>query len=233
MMSKIKSRRITHVKILVGIVLAASLIAVFACEQKKPVSLTPNPDGTTKTVLIDGNKVQISGDEAGVEKIMNTIAESDNYNLKTDPASGQVTLLPKNNQVEGVSVVGYGNSGTPPPPPPPPAGTLLSSEKDVFVIVEEMPEFPGGILELRKFIARSVKYPLEAQKKGIQGKVYVSFVVEKDGSVGAMKVARGVDPSLDQEALRVVGLLPKWTPGKQKGEAVAVRYTVPISFKLE
>jgi len=101
------------------------------------------------------------------------------------------------------------------------------------VVVEEMPEYPGGVQELRKFIAQTVRYPEAAQKKSIQGKVYVSFVVEKDGSVGAAKVVRGVDPSLDQEALRVVGLLPKWTPGKQKGEAVRVSYTIPISFKLE
>jgi protein TonB len=86
---------------------------------------------------------------------------------------------------------------------------------------------------LRKFIAQSIKYPVQAQEKGIQGKVFVNFVVEKDGSVGAMKIARGVDPSIDREALRVVGSLPKWKPGMQKGEAVRVSYTIPINFVLQ
>jgi len=104
---------------------------------------------------------------------------------------------------------------------------------DVFLIVEEMPEFPGGEQALREFIAKSVKYPEEAQKAGTQGKVYITFVVDTDGSVIDAKVARGVVPSLDNEALRVVNMLPKWKPGKQKGQAVKVSYTVPINFALE
>lgn len=107
------------------------------------------------------------------------------------------------------------------------------STDPVFNIVEEMPVFPGEELALRKFIAQSIKYPVIAQQNGIQGKVYVNFVVEKDGSVGRIKVARGVDPSLDHEAIRVVSTLPKWKPGKQRGEAVAVSYTMPINFVLQ
>ena len=106
-------------------------------------------------------------------------------------------------------------------------------EEEVFVVVEEMPEFPGGTLALRQYLASAVKYPVIAQENGIQGKVYVNFVVEKDGSVTKAKIARGVDPSLDAEALRVVSTLPKWKPGKQRGAPVRVSYTVPISFKLE
>ena len=82
----------------------------------------------------------------------------------------------------------------------------------MFVVVEEMPEFPGGVTELRNFLASTVRYPAIAQQNGIQGKVYVNFVINKDGSVSDTKIARGVDPSLDAEALRVVSLLPKWTP---------------------
>jgi protein TonB len=104
---------------------------------------------------------------------------------------------------------------------------------EVFFIVEDMPEFPGGDLALRKFIANAVKYPVIAQENGIQGKVYVTFVVGKDGSVRDAKVARGVDPSLDKEALRVVNSLPKWKPGKQRGKPVNVSYTVPINFVLQ
>nr|WP_321356734.1 energy transducer TonB [uncultured Draconibacterium sp.] len=103
----------------------------------------------------------------------------------------------------------------------------------VFFIVEDMPEFPGGDEALRKYIANALTYPEVAQKKKIQGKVYVTFVVEKDGSVGDVKIARGVDPSLDKEALRVVKDLPMWKPGKQRGEPVRVSYTVPINFALD
>lgn len=106
-------------------------------------------------------------------------------------------------------------------------------EAQVFFIVEEMPEFPGGDLALRKYIANSIKYPVIAQENGIQGKVYVTFVVGKDGSVTNARIARGVDPSLDKEALRVVNSLPKWKPGKQRGKPVNVSYTVPINFVLQ
>jgi protein TonB len=108
-----------------------------------------------------------------------------------------------------------------------------SDDAPVFFIVEEMPQFPGGDLELRKFIAQSVKYPVIAQENGIQGRVYVQFVVGTDGTVGQVKVARGVDPNLDKEAIRVVESMPKWKPGKQRGKPVKVSYTVPINFVLQ
>ncbi|HKI90320.1 MAG TPA: energy transducer TonB, partial [Draconibacterium sp.] len=106
-------------------------------------------------------------------------------------------------------------------------------EQQVFFIVEDMPEFPGGELALRKYIANAIKYPVIAQENGIQGKVYVTFVVGKDGSIQDARIARGVDPSLDKEALRVVNTLPKWKPGKQRGQPVRVSYTVPINFVLQ
>ncbi|MBN1821860.1 MAG: energy transducer TonB [Prolixibacteraceae bacterium] len=106
-------------------------------------------------------------------------------------------------------------------------------EAKVFFIVEEMPEFPGGELALRKYISNSIKYPVIAQENGIQGKVYVTFVVDTDGGISNATVARGVDPSLDKEALRVVNALPKWKPGKQRGKPVRVSYTVPINFVLQ
>lgn len=104
---------------------------------------------------------------------------------------------------------------------------------EVFFIVEDMPEFPGGEMALRTFIANAIKYPVIAQENGIQGKVYVTFVVGKDGSVSNASIARGVDPSIDKEALRVVNTLPKWKPGKQRGKPVNVSYTVPINFVLQ
>lgn len=106
-------------------------------------------------------------------------------------------------------------------------------EEEVFYIVEEMPEFPGGDVALRKYIAANLKYPVIAQENGVQGKVYVSFVVDADGGISNAKVARSVDPSLDKEALRVVNSLPKWKPGKQRGKPVRVSFTVPINFVLQ
>jgi len=113
---------------------------------------------------------------------------------------------------------------------------LENSQEDasgeVYGIVEEMPQFPGGEIALCKYIANSIKYPVVAQKTGIQGKVYVSFIVDKDGGVTDVKVLQGVDPLLDREALRVVRSLPRWKPGKQRGVPVKVSYTVPINFIL-
>lgn len=107
------------------------------------------------------------------------------------------------------------------------------SAQQIFTVVEEMPKFPGGDAELLKFIAKSIKYPVIAQENGIQGRVICSFVVNRDGSVVDAEVLRGVDPSLDKEALRVIGTMPKWTPGKQRGKPVRVKYTVPITFRLQ
>ena len=106
-------------------------------------------------------------------------------------------------------------------------------EEEIFVVVENMPEFPGGELALRKFISSAIKYPSIAQEHGIQGKVFVNFVVDRDGRISNAKIARGVDPSIDKEALRVVMTLPKWKPGMQRGKTVRVSYTVPISFQLQ
>jgi len=107
------------------------------------------------------------------------------------------------------------------------------TQEKVYLEVEQMPEFPGGSLELQRFLANSVKYPIDAAKNEIQGRVFVTFVVGKDGSIKDARIVRGADPLLDAEALRVVKSSPKWQPGKQKGKVVAVQYTVPISFVLE
>ncbi|MBT3208563.1 MAG: energy transducer TonB [Bacteroidetes bacterium] len=105
-------------------------------------------------------------------------------------------------------------------------------EAEIFHIVEDMPQFPGGDIELRKYIATKVVYPQIARETGIEGKVYVSFVVNSKGAVTKVQLVRGVDPLLDKEALKVIEGLPKWTPGKQRGKPVNVSFTVPITFKL-
>ncbi len=107
-------------------------------------------------------------------------------------------------------------------------------EEVVFQVVEKMPEFPGGTQALFKYLSENVKYPVIAQENGIQGRVICQFVVNKDGSIVDVEVVRsGGDPSLDKEAVRVIKSMPKWNPGKQRGKAVRVKYTVPVNFKLQ
>ena len=106
--------------------------------------------------------------------------------------------------------------------------------QQIFTVVEEMPDFPdGGLQGLLKFLAKNIKYPVIAHENGIQGRVVCAFVVNKDGSIVDIEVLRGVDPSLDKEAVRVLSTMPKWKPGKQRGKPVRVKYTVPVMFRLQ
>ncbi|MDR1557244.1 MAG: TonB family protein [Tannerellaceae bacterium] len=107
------------------------------------------------------------------------------------------------------------------------------SAQPIFTVVEEMPQFPGGETELLRFLGSSIKYPVIAQENGIQGRVICAFVVNRDGAVVDAEVVRGVDPSLDKEALRVINTMPKWAPGKQRGKPVRVKYTLPVTFRLQ
>ena len=132
---------------------------------------------------------------------------------------------------------GTKRSSTPPPPPPPPPPTTSkakeSASKELFVVVEKQPRFPGGNNALMKFLGDNVKYPTEAQRNGVQGRVICNFVVEKDGSITDVQVVRGVDPKLDAEAIRLIESMPKWEPGKQRGETVRVRFMLPVVFRLQ
>lgn len=105
-------------------------------------------------------------------------------------------------------------------------------EQQIFVVVEKMPEFPGGEEAMRRYLARNIRYPLIAQENGIQGRVICQFVVNADGKIVDVQVVRGVEASLDAEAVRVIQSMPSWTPGKQGGKSVRVKYTLPIRFKL-
>lgn len=107
------------------------------------------------------------------------------------------------------------------------------TKEETLTVVDVMPQYPGGDHELLKFIAQSIKYPTDAQEAGVQGRVICSFVVDKKGNIVEPKIIRGIDPSLDAEALRVIGMMPRWTPGRQDGKAVRVLYTVPITFRLQ
>ena len=118
--------------------------------------------------------------------------------------------------------------------PPVEAPVEEEEEEVIFMVVESMPEFPGGQQALFKYLAENVKYPVIAQENGIQGRVICQFVVNKDGSiVDVVAVRSSGEPSLDKEAIRVIKSMPKWKPGKQRGQPVRVKYTVPVNFRLQ
>lgn len=106
-------------------------------------------------------------------------------------------------------------------------------ETKIFTVVEQMPSFPGGEAALMQYLSKNIKYPPFAEENNIQGRVICTFVVERDGSVSDIRIARSVDPSLDKEAIRVVSGMPRWIPGRQNGQMVRVKYTLPVTFRLQ
>lgn len=106
-------------------------------------------------------------------------------------------------------------------------------EASIFTVVESMPEFPGGLQELYNYLGNNIKYPVMAKESGIQGRVFVTFVVERDGSITDVRVMRGIGGGCDEEAIRVVQSMPKWQPGKQRGKPVRVQYNLPVRFTLQ
>lgn len=121
-----------------------------------------------------------------------------------------------------------------PPPPVVKKQEVIETPKQdnqIFMIVEQMPQFPNG--DINAYLSSHIKYPVVAQENGIQGRVIVQFVVNQDGSIVDVTVVRGVDPSLDKEAVRVIEGMPKWIPGKQGGKPVRVKFTLPVNFKLQ
>ena len=106
-------------------------------------------------------------------------------------------------------------------------------EQEIFQIVEEMPAFPGGEQKLMEYVGKNIKYPQIARESGIQGRVFVGFVVEPDGSVSNVKLLRGIGGGCDEEAMRVIKNMPRWKPGKQRGKAVRVSYQIPVMFRLQ
>lgn len=117
--------------------------------------------------------------------------------------------------------------------PPPPPKKVEEATEEIFVVVEKQPEFPGGPSVMMKYLGDNIRYPVIAQENGIQGRVTCNFVVERDGSITDVQVVRGIDPSLDKEAVRVIQSMPKWKPGEQRGKPVRVRFTLPVVFRLQ
>lgn len=112
--------------------------------------------------------------------------------------------------------------------------TVVSQKNDkVFDVVEQMPEYPGGMQALFEFLKQNIKYPEDAQKQKVEGRVLAKFVVETDGSISNIEVVKHAFPSLDAEAERVIQSMPKWMPGKQKGQPVRVKFVLPVSFNLK
>jgi protein TonB len=167
---------------------------------------------------------------APVIKKDNEVKEEDEIKLdeveKSNKAVGAFTVE-GNDEVGGEVLKAKEEIAAPEPP------KQQVEENKVFDVVEQMPSFPGGMGALMSWLSQNIKYPVIAAENGVQGRVIVQFVVEKDGSITDVKVAKSVDPSLDKEASRVVSAMPKWTPGKQNGSAVRVKYTVPVTFKLQ
>jgi len=195
-------------------------------------------NGTTNGTIsdIDGKfrlKIQ-EGDSLLFSHIgYKTIALSVKNNT-TPVGIGTLQMERKREELTEVIVVGYGksdNNHIPSTYNPPQQST--NQDDEVFMVVEEMPEYPGGPDALMQFISRSLKYPVIAQENGIQGRVVCTFTINADGSIVDAKIAKGIDPSLDSEALRIIYSMPKWKPGKQRGKPVAVEYTMPVNFRIQ
>lgn len=213
--------------------------------------VAPQPEQDTKTVTYKGKVVDKDGKPIQGVKILSvpnstptevTTQADGSFEFKASPKAKLLFLYQDGNKKKGISFtderlpkenktnwtivynekwneVMQSDSGTP--------------DNPIFEVVEHMPEFTGGGMPaLMEYLSKNIKYPEAAMKKGIQGRGIVQFVVEKDGSITNVKILRGVDPELDKEAVRVVSAMPKWKPGTQRGEAVRVRFTVPVMFRL-
>lgn len=167
---------------------------------------------------------------APVIKKDSEVKEEDEIKLdevqKSDKAVGAFTVE-GNDEVGGAVLKAKEDIAAPEPP------KHVVEETKIFTEVEQMPMYPGGDAALMGYLRDNIHYPTIAAENGVQGRVVVGFVVERDGSITDVKILRGVDPSLDREAMRVVKSMPRWNPGKQNGSAVRVKYQVPVSFRLQ
>ncbi len=246
MMARIESSKFSVAKFLSGIVLAAALVVVFACEHQISSTWDMLLQRETITASYSNDNLSLLGSTEYLQKVVELV-NSGNYKGTYPPEEGRTVVSKSEDKDERVRIIteildSYEKKIEPKTAriqypvkeniKAPPTENV-KPESQVFYIVEEMPEFPGGEAALRNHIAKSIKYPQSVQENGTQGRVYVQFIVSADGSVRNVTIARGVDPILDQEALRVVSALPLWMPGKQRGKAVDVSYTVPINFVFQ
>ncbi len=183
-------------------------------EPEKVVEKVKSSIKFTAPVIKKDEEVKPEDELKSQDEIMNTKTAIGSFDVKgNDDANGEI--------LKAKEVIAQ-------PEPP-----KHEEENKVFDVVEQMPSFPGGNQALMEYLSKNVKYPVVAQENGVQGRVVVSFVVERDGSITDVKVVKSVDPSLDREASRLVSGMPKWIPGKQNGSAVRVKYNVPVTFRLQ
>jgi TonB family protein len=172
------------------------------------------------------NSITSSVSTPAPEVVVETPQPDNNVQITVRDVKKETETKKQSGQLDEIVVVGYGSM-------PSNSNTTGSGDDAVFMSVEKMPEFSGGDAELFKFLGNNIRYPLIAQQNGIQGRVICQFVINTDGSISDVKVVRGVDSSLDAEAMRVINAMPKWTPGMHKGKAVRVQFTLPVNFKLD
>lgn len=226
MMKTKRTNRWECVKALVMLPLSVIAVVAFASQQVSEVELKVVSDTEQ---LVDAVKSNVMPDKLQANAGAPLVSDGDA--TFTDVPDEQVSvaldaeqpLLEDTVKMKELTVISYGTVKK--------GGD--DESKAALSVAEVMPEYPGGMKEMMGFLSANIVYPKDAEKKGEQGRVIVSFVVEKDGSITHAKVVKSVSPSLDAEALRVVGKMPKWTPGKNKGEDVAVNFVMPVSFKLD
>ena len=207
MMLKEKSSPWARLKYLYVLPVAAIAVTAFA---RPEVSETVEEISAVKvndlTAIVETKVAESSGQLLPVQSV-----PKDSVNRKSKVAVQQMDEL---------VVVGYASKDS------------VKDREPVFNVVEQMPSFPGGMEALMQYLAKNMRYPVEAQKNKVQGRVVVGFIVSKDGDIKKAHILRGVDPELDAEAIRVIESMPRWMPGMQRGKAVAVSYTLPVMFRL-
>ena len=207
MMLKEKSSSWARLKYLYVLPVAAIAVTAFA---RPEVSETVEEISAVKvndlTAIVETKVAESSGQLLPVQSV-----PKDSVNRKSKVAVQQMDEL---------VVVGYASKDS------------VKDREPVFNVVEQMPSFPGGMEALMQYLAKNMRYPVEAQKNKVQGRVVVGFIVSKDGDIKKAHILRGVDPELDAEAIRVIESMPRWMPGMQRGKAVAVSYTLPVMFRL-
>ncbi len=228
-MKQKQSSKLASLKSLVVVPLACGIMAGFAQTkviEDKPVSTQQS----STTLLASAEKAKPTNKQPEVQSQQDANQQILAQNSTKTKQKAQKADTKTNDENE-IVVVGYGSLSNNSSNNNTQQAAKKESSNQVFMVVEDMPKFADG--DVATFLAKNVKYPVEAQKDRIQGRVICQYIVEKDGSISSVQVVRGVHPLLDAEACRVIYSMPKWIPGKQRGEVVRVKYTIPIAFTLK
>ena len=223
-------RAVSVIGVSVGLLSACTSAGTKAVTEK-PEALRGDVDYHESEARCDSEHVMVVGKVAVPEEPDTTSFVKEQQSRQTAPAP-KAPLVSQEEEDDDVVIGAVGAVEAPMDPPynpmAPPDTTKVFGD-----IAEQMPMFPGGDRKLMEYLASSIQYPPECKESCIQGRVIVTFVVERDGSISNAKVAKSLDPQLDAEALRVVNAMPKWIPGRQNGVTVAVKYTIPVTFRLK